>query len=330
MGRPHHTQGPTRGPGRRPGAQPGPGDPFAGTVGAGRSGARRTGNGSSPRPNDLLGGLQGHHPHRRRPVPSLHRLSTTGRASPLRLQACADLRAPVDGAGTAARRLWRCLRTPGGTATAPLGAAMRRLPRRPSPAHPPSPSGSLRLGHPGEPRAPVPSADPRQGGAATGLERPRCCKATSAGKSLQEAFDRWRTMADSWLKRPPPCLELAVCPSAATLRARRRSPGDAPPITFDGDADLIAEDAWGLRGWVSGKGRTFPVGRASCRGYPVALRPAASDGVWGVWFMTHPIAEVDLRSPEPLVRRRLFPAPMCKPCPRTPETFSPVFGTGGD
>ena len=53
---------------------------------------------------------------------------------------------------------------------------------------------------------------------------------------------------------------------------------------------------------MSFKGRTFKVGRA-LRGYPVALRPAASDGVWGVWFMTHPIAEVDLRSPEPLVRR---------------------------
>ena len=65
-----------------------------------------------------------------------------------------------------------------------------------------------------------------------------------------------------------------------------------------GDADLVRKV--GAEGWVSFKGRTF---KGAERGYPVALRPAASDGVWGVWFMTHPIAEVDLRSPEPLVRR---------------------------
>ena len=53
---------------------------------------------------------------------------------------------------------------------------------------------------------------------------------------------------------------------------------------------------------MSFKGRTFKVGRA-LRGYSVALRPTASDGVWSVWFMTHPIAEVDLRGPESLVRR---------------------------
>ena len=55
-------------------------------------------------------------------------------------------------------------------------------------------------------------------------------------------------------------------------------------------------------GWVSFKGYAFKVGRA-LRGYPVALRPTAQDGVWTVWFMTHPIVEVDLRGPEPQVTR---------------------------
>ena len=44
------------------------------------------------------------------------------------------------------------------------------------------------------------------------------------------------------------------------------------------------------------------MGRA-LRGYPVALRPTVPDGVWGVRFLTHPIATVDLRGSEPNVRR---------------------------
>ena len=114
--------------------------------------------------------------------------------------------------------------------------------------------------------------------------------------ACQEAFDRWRTVYN--MERPHQALELAV-PISRYAPSPRRFPETLPPITY-GDADLVRKV--GAEGWVSFKGRTFKVGRA-LRGYPVALRPAASDGVWGVWFMTHPIAEVDLRSPEPLVRR---------------------------
>ena len=114
--------------------------------------------------------------------------------------------------------------------------------------------------------------------------------------ACQEAFDRWRTVYN--MERPHQALELAV-PISCYAPSPRRFPETLPPITY-GDADLVRKV--GAEGWVSFKGRTFKVGRA-LRGYPVALRPAASDGVWGVWFMTHPIAEVDLRSPEPLVRR---------------------------
>ena len=37
------------------------------------------------------------------------------------------------------------------------------------------------------------------------------------------------------------------------------------------------------------------------RGYPVALRPTPIDGVWSVWFMTHRVAQVDLKESEPLI-----------------------------
>ena len=114
--------------------------------------------------------------------------------------------------------------------------------------------------------------------------------------ACQEAFDRWRTVYN--IERPHQALELAV-PISRYAPSPRRFPETLPPIEY-GDGDLVRKV--GAEGWVSFKGRTFKVGRA-LRGYPVALRPAASDGVWSVWFMTHPIAELDLRGPEPLVRR---------------------------
>ena len=43
--------------------------------------------------------------------------------------------------------------------------------------------------------------------------------------------------------------------------------------------------------------------RRALQGYPVALRSTAEEGVWSVWFMTHFIAEVDLRGPELEVSR---------------------------
>lgn len=41
-------------------------------------------------------------------------------------------------------------------------------------------------------------------------------------------------------------------------------------------------------------GRVWRVGKAF-DGYPVALLPAATDGVFTVCFLVHPIAQIDLR-----------------------------------
>ena len=114
--------------------------------------------------------------------------------------------------------------------------------------------------------------------------------------ACQDAFDRWRTVYNT--QRPHQALGLAV-PISRYTPSPRPFPETLPPIEY-GDGDLVRKV--GAEGWVNFTGRTFKVGRA-LRGYPVALRPAVSDGVWSVWFMTHPIAEVDLRGPEPLVRR---------------------------
>ncbi len=114
--------------------------------------------------------------------------------------------------------------------------------------------------------------------------------------SCQEAFDRWRGVYNT--ERPHQALDLAT-PVSRYAPSPRSFPETLPPIEY-GEGDLVRKVM--AEGWVSFKGREFKVGRA-LRGCPVALRPTASDGVWGVWFMTHPIAEVDLRGPNLEVRR---------------------------
>ena len=153
--------------------------------------------------------------------------------------------------------------------------------------------------HTGEPRTAVSPANARQGG-----ERfHRTLKAeVLQGRhfadllSCQEAFDRWRGVYNR--ERPHQALDLAT-PISRYAPSPRSFPETLPPIEY-GEGDLVRKVM--AEGWVSFKGREFKVGRA-LRGGPVALRPTASDGVWGVWFMAHPIAEVDLRGPSLEVRR---------------------------
>ena len=115
--------------------------------------------------------------------------------------------------------------------------------------------------------------------------------------SCQEAFDRWRTVYN--MERPHQALDLAT-PLSRYAPSPRCFPETLPPIEY-GDGDLVRKVM--AEGWVSFKGYAFKVGRA-LRGYPVALRPTREEGVWGVWFMTNPIVEVDLRGPAPEVMRR--------------------------
>ena len=99
-------------------------------------------------------------------------------------------------------------------------------------------------------------------------------------------------------ERPHQALDLAT-PLSRYTPSPRSFPETLPPIEY-GDGDHVRKV--GAEGRISFKGQVFKVGRA-LQGYPVALRPTATVGVWRGWFMTHPIAEVDLRGPEPEVRR---------------------------
>ena len=112
--------------------------------------------------------------------------------------------------------------------------------------------------------------------------------------ACQVSFDQWRGVYN--MERPHQALDLAT-PLSRYAPSLRSFPETLLPIEY-GDGDLVRKVM--VEGWVSFKGYAFKVGRA-LRGYSVALRPTAADGVWGVWFMTHPIAELDLRGSEPEV-----------------------------
>ena len=115
--------------------------------------------------------------------------------------------------------------------------------------------------------------------------------------ACQRAFDRWRHTYNA--ERPHQALDLDT-PLSRYTPSVRNFPETLPAVEY-ADCDLVRKVMDG--GWVSFKGREFRVGKAF-RGQYVALRPTRTDGVWGVWFMTYLIAQVDLRGPEPL---------LCKP-----------------
>ena len=114
--------------------------------------------------------------------------------------------------------------------------------------------------------------------------------------ACQVSFDHWRHVYNA--ERPHQALGMAT-PLSRYTPSPRSYPELLPPIEY-ADGDLVRKVM--AEGWVSFKGHEFKVGRA-LRGYRVALRPTAEDGVWTIWFMTHPVAEVDLRGPAPQVAR---------------------------
>ena len=112
----------------------------------------------------------------------------------------------------------------------------------------------------------------------------------------QPAFDRWRHVYN--FERPHQAIGLAT-PASRYASSPRGFLETLPPIEY-GDGDLVL--TVGAEGWVRFEGHKFRISMAF-RGYPVAFRPTATDGVWDVWFTTHHIAQVDLTGPEPLVER---------------------------
>ena len=106
----------------------------------------------------------------------------------------------------------------------------------------------------------------------------------------QAQFDPWRERYN--LERPHEALELAV-PVSRYHPSPRPFPAALPPIEYPARSVVRKVQAEGV---IHFRGRIFSVGKAF-RGYPVALHPAVTDGVFAVYFCTHKVADIDLRNP---------------------------------
>jgi transposase InsO family protein len=104
----------------------------------------------------------------------------------------------------------------------------------------------------------------------------------------QRTFDPWRTLYN--LERPHEALGMAV-PASRYQVSCRSFPETLPPVEYGPD-DLVRRV--GDKGRISVHNRLFKVGKAF-KGLPVAIRPAAADGAYNVFFMTYDIAQIDLR-----------------------------------
>jgi transposase InsO family protein len=106
--------------------------------------------------------------------------------------------------------------------------------------------------------------------------------------AVQQRLDQWRSIYNHL--RPHQALAMAV-PSSRYQVSGRRFPETLPSLEY-GWGDVVRKVQGHGRIWF--RNRVFRIGKAF-RGYPVALRPTAEDGLWEVFFATHCIACIDLR-----------------------------------
>jgi len=109
---------------------------------------------------------------------------------------------------------------------------------------------------------------------------------------LQQRLDQWRSIYNHL--RPHQALAMAV-PSSRYQVSQRRFPETLPPLEYD-SGEVVRKVQGHGRIWF--RNQVFRVGKAF-RGHSVALRPTTDDGVWNVFFATHCIARIDLRTEPP-------------------------------
>jgi transposase InsO family protein len=109
---------------------------------------------------------------------------------------------------------------------------------------------------------------------------------------VQEVLDPWRHTYNH--KRPNEAIAMQV-PADRYFPSNRTFPEQLPPIEY-GPGDIVRTVHIG--GLLSFHGSEYRVGKAF-RGYPLAVRPTSTDGVWDVFFLTHLIAQIDERIPIP-------------------------------
>jgi transposase InsO family protein len=110
--------------------------------------------------------------------------------------------------------------------------------------------------------------------------------------TAQGAFDRWRPIYNQ--ERPHEALGMAT-PSSRYRISPRAYPETFAPMEYAPDDQVRMVQQ---KGEISFRGRTIPISKAF-HGYPVAVRPTLTDGVWEVYFCQQRIAQVDLRDPLP-------------------------------
>jgi len=111
------------------------------------------------------------------------------------------------------------------------------------------------------------------------------------GKTMeecQERFDSWRLVYN--LERPHEALGMEV-PAKHYRPSERSFPEKLPEIEYCGGDHVRKVQEGGI---VHYRGRELRVGSAF-RGYPVAIRETAEDGVFNVFFCTERIAQISLR-----------------------------------
>jgi transposase InsO family protein len=104
----------------------------------------------------------------------------------------------------------------------------------------------------------------------------------------QRRFDEWREVYNH--QRPHEALKMRV-PAERYVISSRAFPRRLPPIEYSW-ADTVR--TVGESGLLSYKGRVFRIPKAF-KGYPVALRQTATDGVMDVIFCSHTVSKIDLR-----------------------------------
>jgi transposase InsO family protein len=109
-------------------------------------------------------------------------------------------------------------------------------------------------------------------------------------EQAQTGFNQWLEIYN--FERPHQALSLAV-PARHYQISPKPFPEVLPAIEY-GPEDQVrkVQD----QGWVCFHGREFRLSQAF-RGYPVALRPTRTDGLWEVYFYSHKIAHFDLSHP---------------------------------
>lgn len=104
----------------------------------------------------------------------------------------------------------------------------------------------------------------------------------------QQAFDGWRLVYNC--QRPHEALDMNV-PAARYRPSARPFPETLPPIEYAPDHIVRRVQQ---QGWISFKGKPFRLPKAFA-GYPVALVPTDTNGIWNVIFASRHITILNLR-----------------------------------